>query len=87
MLPVLRRQISDYLPASDPRTTLTRIPLYRLFLVASSLLPHLAHFLAGPEDCLCFCLRGSVGLVVGLAIGDAVSMAGEVAVGLSGWSL
>ena len=28
-----------------------------------------------------------MGLIVGLAIGGAVSMAGEVAVGLSGWSV
>ena len=34
-----------------------------------------------------FCLGGPVGLTVGLAIGGAVSIAGEVAVGLSGWSL
>ena len=33
------RQISGYPPASASRTTLTRISLCRLFLVASSLLP------------------------------------------------
>ena len=35
----------------------------------------------------CFCLGGPVGLTVDLAIGDKVLIAGEVAVGLSGWSL
>ena len=34
-----------------------------------------------------FRLGGLVGLTVGLAIDGAVSIAGEVAVGLSGWSL
>ena len=64
-----------------------RIPLCRLFLIVSSLSPHLAHFLAHPVSRPRFRLRDSAGLVVGLAIGDAVSMAGEVVVGLSGWSL
>ena len=40
---------------------------------------------------LCFCLRGSedliVGLIVGLAINDEVSIARKVAVGLLGLSL
>ena len=49
----------------------------------------LAHLLAmllavQPRSCL---VVGSVGLTVGLAIGRAVSTGGEVAVGLSGWSL
>ena len=35
----------------------------------------------------CFYLRGSMGLTVSLAIGGAVLMAGEVAVGLSEWFL
>ena len=34
-LPALERRISSYPPASDPRTVLTRISPYRLFLVAS----------------------------------------------------
>ena len=59
----------------------------RLFFVASSLSPHLARFLACPLGRPCFCLKGSTGLVVGLAIGGAMSMAGKVAVDLSGWSL
>ena len=32
----------------------------------------------------CFCLGGPVGLTVGLAIGDAMSISGEVTVGLLG---
>ena len=53
-----------------------------------ALLSHLTRFIARlfagrPR----FRLRGLVGLTVGLAIGGAVSIAGEVAVGLSGWSL
>ena len=63
----------------------------RLFLVASSLSSHLAyvlvHFVARPVGCPRFRFRGLVGLTLGLAIGDAVSMVGEVAVGLSRWSL
>ena len=38
-LPAPGRQISGYPPASGSRTTLTRIPPCRLFLVASSLSP------------------------------------------------
>ena len=38
-LPAPGKQISSYPPASGSRTTLTRIPLCRLFFVASSLLP------------------------------------------------
>ena len=38
-LPAPGGQISGLLPASDSRTTLTRIPPYRLFLIVSSLLP------------------------------------------------
>ena len=34
-LPALRRKISGYPPASGSRIALTRIPLFRLFLVAS----------------------------------------------------
>ena len=50
----------------------------------SSLSPHLTRYVARLfAGRLCFCLRGLVGLVVGLAIGGAVSMAGEVAVSLS----
>ena len=61
--------------------------LFRFFLIASFLSPHLAHFLAHLVGCPCFCLRGLAGLVVGLTIGVALSMAGEVAIGLSGWFL
>ena len=68
-------QISD--------SSLSPLP-YRLFLVAFSLSPHLASFLAHPVGRPHFHLRDLVGLTVGLAIGDAVSIAGEVAVGLSG---
>ena len=49
-LPAPGRQISGYPPASGSRTTLTRIPPCRLFFVASSLLPHLARFLARSVD-------------------------------------
>ena len=53
-----------------------------------SLLSHLmcfvARLFAGHPR---FRLRGLVGLTVGLAIGGAVSIAGEVAVGLSRWFL
>ena len=45
-LPAPGRQISGYPPASGSRTTLTRIPLCRLFLIAFSLSPHLARVLA-----------------------------------------
>ena len=38
-LPAPGKQISGYPPASGSRTTLTRIPPYHLFLVASSLSP------------------------------------------------
>ena len=58
---------------------------YCLFLIISSLSPHLARFLARLVGRLCFCLAGN--LTVDLAIGGVVSMAGEVAVGLSRWSL
>ena len=45
------------------------------------------HFLARPIRHPCFHLRDLVGLTVGLAIDGMVSIVGEVAVGLSGWSL
>ena len=67
-LPEPERQISSYSPAFGSRTTLTWIPLCCLFLVASSLSPHLARSIARPVGCLRFRLRGSVGLAVGLAI-------------------
>ena len=56
-----------------------------LFLVASSLSPHLARFLARLVGRSRFRLARS--LTVGLAIGGTVSMAGKVVVGLLGWSL
>ena len=59
-----------------------QIPPCRLFFVASSLLPHLTRFLAHRVGRFCFCLVEN--LTVGLTIGDVVSMAGEVVVGLSG---
>ena len=40
----------------------------RFFLVASSLSPHLAHFIVRPVSRSRFCLRGSLGLAVGLII-------------------
>ena len=47
-------------------------------LVSSSLLPHLAHFLARPfASRPRFRLKGSIGLTVGLAIDGAVSIVGE----------
>ena len=55
--------------------------------IASSLSPHLVRFLARPVGRPCFYLRSSLGLTVGLAIGDAVLIVGEVIIGLSGWSL
>ena len=43
----------------------------RLFLVASSLSPHLARFVTHPfAGCPRFCLGGSMGLIISLAIGD-----------------
>ena len=66
--PAPGRWISSYLPASGFRTTLTRIPPYCLFFVASSLSPHWVCFIAHPVGRPHFCLRGSVGLAVGLAI-------------------
>ena len=67
-------------------------PLHcHLFLVTSSLLPlpcrASKRFLAHPLGHPLFRLRGSVGLIVGPAIGGAVSIAREVAIGLSEWSL
>ena len=51
-----------------------------------SLSPYLTRFVARPfAGRPRFRLAGS--LTVGLAIGGTVSMEGEVAVGLSGWSL
>ena len=67
-LPALRKKISGYPPASGSRTTLTWISLCRLFLIASSLSPHLARFIARPVGRPRFRLRGSVGLVFSLAI-------------------
>ena len=76
-LPAPGRQIFGYPPAYGSRTTLTWSPPCRLylsplpcrpFLVASSLSPHLARFIAFPVGCPCFYLRGSVDLAVDLAI-------------------
>ena len=52
---------------TDSDSSLSPLPC-RLFFVASSLLPHLTCFIARPIGCPRFCLRGSVGLAVGLAI-------------------
>ena len=67
-LPAPRRQISGYPPASGSRTTLTRIPPYRLFLVASSLstLPCCLFLVASsllPLSC-CFFLVASLGVLL-----------------------
>ena len=51
----------------------------------SSLLPHLARFLARPVGRARFRFVGS--WIVGLAIGGAKSRGADVAVGFSGWSL
>ena len=59
--------------------------LCRLFLVTSSLSPHLARFLVRPIGHPCFCFAGS--WIVGLVIGGAESKGANVAVGFSGWSL
>ena len=99
MLPAPGRQISGYPPASGSRTTLTRILLCHLFLVASSLLPlpcclflvspslspYLVRFLARPVGRPHFRFAGS--WIVGLAMGGAKSRGADVAVGFSGWSL
>ena len=82
VLPTPEKQISDYPPASgSSKTILTRTPSYRLFFVASS---YLACFLT----CLVcrprFCFRGSVGLTVGLAMGEAESRRADIAVAFSG---
>ena len=69
MLPAPRKQISDLLPASGSKTTLTQIPPCRLFLVASSLSPYLARFLAHPVGRPCFYFVGS--WIVGLAMSKA----------------
>ena len=83
LLPPLGRQISGYPSASGSRTTLTRIPPCRPFLLASSLsshlAPHLAHFLARFAGLPRFRFGGLVGLTVGLAIGGATSIKGKVA--------
>ena len=83
---LLRRDLDDKGLSQNSDSSMSP-RLCRLVFVASSLSPHLTCFLAHLVGRLCFCLRGSVGLVVGLAIGSAVLIAGEVAVGLSGWSL
>ena len=70
-LPVLGRQISGYPPDSGSRSTLTRTPPFRLFLVASSLLPHLARCIACPVGCPCFRFAGS--WIVSLAMDGAKS--------------
>ena len=62
-LPALGRQISCYPPDSGSRTTLTRTPPCRFFLVASSLSPHLARLIARPfasrlRFCVVYLLRG-----------------------------
>ena len=75
----LGRQIFRLWPASDSIKNQIDSDSY--------LLPHLARFVARLFGCLCFCLRGSMGLTIGLAIGGAVSIVGEVAVGLSNRSL
>ena len=62
-----------------------RIPPCRLFLIASFLSPHLARFLIRPVGRPYFYLARN--LTIGLVIGGAVLLAGEVAVGLSGESL
>lgn len=50
-----------------------------------SLLPHLTYFIARPfAGCLCFCLGGSVGLTVGLAIGRIQFRRSDVAVSFFG---
>ena len=74
------RDLDDKGLGQNSDSSLSPLP-YCLFFVASSLLPHLARFLARPVGRFCFCLAGS--LTVGLAIGGAVSMAREVAIGLS----
>ena len=63
------RQIFGFLPASGSRTALTRIPLCRLFFVASSLSLHLAHFLVRLVGHPCFCFAES--WIIGLAISGA----------------
>ena len=81
MLPARERQISDLLPASSSKTTLTQIPLYCLSFVASFLSPHVARFLALLVGRLYFCETEK--LTVSLAIGDAVFRDGDITVGFS----
>ena len=83
-LPVLERQISGYPPASGSRNILTWTSPYRLFLVASSLSPHMARFIARPVGRPRFCLRGSLGLAVGLPIKWPVALPSSAA-GPSCW--
>ena len=66
--PAPGRQISGYPPASGSRTTLTRTPPCHLFLVDSSLSPHLSRFIARPVGRFHLRLRDSVDLAVGSAI-------------------
>ena len=80
------RDLDDKELGQNSDSSLSPLPCY-LFLVASSLSPYLVRFLARPVGRPRFRLRGLVGLTVGLAIGGAVSIVGEVAVGLPGWSL
>ena len=70
-----RSSVTRRLPALVPHclgfhlVTSSLLPLpCCLFLVASFLLPHLARFIVRLIGCLCFYLRGSVDLAVGLAI-------------------
>ena len=98
-LPAPGRQISGYPPDFGSGTTLTRIPLChlflvasflslflcRLFLVASFLLLYLARFLARLVGRPRFYFAGS--WIVGLAIGAVEFRGVDVAIGFSGWSL
>ena len=90
-LPAPGRLISGHLPASGPLenqtdsdSSLSPLPCRLAWRVFKRILMRfLARLVGRPR----FRLGGSVDLAVGLAIGGVVSMAGEVAVGLSGWSL
>ena len=87
-LPASKRQISGYLPTFACKTILTRILSCRLFLVAllgASF--YLTRFLACPVGCPCFRFRGSVGLIIGLAMGRAEFKGIDVTISFSGWSL
>ena len=77
---MLERQIFGYLPAFGSSENQTDLDTF--FLSHPHFLMYfVAHLFAGRP---CFCLKSSVNLTVGLAISGAMSITGEVIIGLLG---